>query len=132
MLVWVRLKTLYNLEQTRVSVVEMWPGEQHRSSALTSANIEHSLWSAANITRGTKARAVFRREGGPVRDKSECVHAEMLDSLLVLYGQGPADILVEYMEYLILFHVWWKEASISSMNPVASPLITSILLVIIP
>ena len=53
----------------------------------------------------------------------------MLDSLLVLDGQGSADILVEYMEYLILFHVRWKEASISSMNPVASLLI---LLIIIP
>jgi len=87
MLVWVRRETLYNLqslliykwsnltlghdlEQTCVSVVEMWPGEQHRSSALTSTNIEHSLWSAANITGGTEARAVLRREGGPVRDKS--------------------------------------------------------------
>ena len=56
----------------------------------------------------------------------------MLDSLLILDGQGSADILVEYMEYLILFHVWWKEASISSMNPVASLFITSSLLVIIP
>ena len=56
----------------------------------------------------------------------------MLDSLLVLYGQGSADILVEYVEYLILFHVRWKEASISSMNPLASLLITSSLLVIKP
>ena len=56
----------------------------------------------------------------------------MLDSLLVLDGQGSADVLVEYVKYLILFHVRWKEASISSMNPVASLLITSSLFVIIP
>ena len=93
MLVWVRLKTLYNLqstfflqvvelglchdlEQTRVSVVEMWPGEQHGSSALTSANIEHSLGSAANITRGTEARAVFRREGGPLKNICVICHCQ--------------------------------------------------------
>ena len=77
MFVPIRLETLYNLEfmvdhflfsaavghiqsstdleQTRVSVEEMRPGEQHRSSALARAHIEHSLGRAANIARRTEA-----------------------------------------------------------------------------
>ena len=52
-----RLNT--DLEQTRVSIEEMWPREQHRSSALARADIEHSLGSAANIPGGTEAGAVL-------------------------------------------------------------------------
>ena len=53
--IFVHSQSSTDLEQTRVSVKEMWPGEQHRSSALTRAHIEHSLGSAANIARGTEA-----------------------------------------------------------------------------
>ena len=67
----------------------------------------------------------------PVRDKSKCVHAEMLNSLFVLNGQGSTDVLVEDVEYLILFDMRRKEASVSSMNPVTS-LLTSLLLIVIP
>ena len=65
----------------------------------------------------------------PVRDKSECVHAKMLYSLLVFNGQGSTDVLVENVEYLVLFNVRRKQASVSSMNPVTS-LFTSVLIII--
>ena len=121
MLLLIRLQTVHNLTQTRVSIIKVGPGEQHRSSTLTCAHIEHSLRSAASVARGAEAGTVLGSEGSLVRNKSECVHAKMFDSLLVRNGEGSAHVLVKNVEHLALFHMRRKDAPVSSMNPVTRP-----------